>query len=105
MYLWTRLTAEGGDKLNLDVRVEPDNKKGNGSNNPQPQSYEREWTTNVEDALISIDGQLKDNSDEIQFSDKGSEQKAEQQKMETKGYSQGCKGCYDYYIDWNRLQE
>ena len=59
--LVTRLTAEGGDKLNLDVRVEPDNKKGNGSNNPQPQSYEREWTTNVEDALISIDGQLKDN--------------------------------------------
>ena len=55
--LVTRLTAEGGDKLNLDVRVEPDNKKGNGSNNPQPQSYEREWTTNVEDALISIDGQ------------------------------------------------
>ena len=64
--LVTRLTAEGGDKLNLDVRVEPDNKKGDGSNKPQPQSYEREWTTTVEDALISIDGQLKDN--QMQFS-------------------------------------
>lgn len=64
--LVTRLTAEGDDKLNLDVRVEPDNKKGDGSNKPQPQSYEREWTTTVEDALISIDGQLKDN--QMQFS-------------------------------------
>ena len=64
--LVTRLTAEGGDKLNLDVRVEPDNKKGDGSNKPQPQSYEREWTTTVEDALISIDGQLEDN--QMQFS-------------------------------------
>ena len=59
--LVTRLTAEGEDALNLDVRVEPDNAKGNGNNNPQPQSYQREWTTTVEDAVISIDGQLKDN--------------------------------------------
>ena len=61
--LVTRLTAEGGDKLNLDVRVEPDNEAGGGSNKNtiQAQSYQREWETTVKDALISIDGQLKDN--------------------------------------------
>lgn len=64
--LVTRLTAEGDDKLNLDVRVEPDNEKGGSTNNPQPQSYQRTWDTTVKDALISIDGQLKDN--QMQFS-------------------------------------
>ena len=66
--LVTRVTAEGKDKLNLDVRVEPDNKKGNGSNNPNPQSYQRDWTTNVEDGMISISGALKDN--QMKFSSK-----------------------------------
>ena len=39
--LVTRLTAEGGDKLNLDVRVEPDNEAGGGSNKIQ---YRRSLT-------------------------------------------------------------
>ena len=105
--LVTRLTAKGGDKLNLDVReVEPDNKKGDGSNNPQPQSYEREWTTTVEDALISIDGQLEDN--QMQFS---SQTKVLNRSggtaagMEIRKFSKGCKGCYHHYFHWNRLQK
>lgn len=64
--LVTRLTADGDEKLNLDVSVKPDNEKGGGSNNPQEQSYKRDWGTTVKDGLISIDGQLKDN--QMQFS-------------------------------------
>lgn len=64
--LVTRLTAEGDETLNLDVSVELDNKKGNGSNNPQEQSYKREWETTVKDGLLSIDGKLQDN--QMQFS-------------------------------------
>ena len=83
--LVTRLTAEGGDKLNLDVRVEPDNEAGGGSNKNtiQAQSYQREWETTVKDALISIDGQLKDN--QMRFSSQTKVlTEAEQQKTETK---------------------
>ena len=64
--LVTRLTADGDEKLNLDVSVKPDNEKGGGSNNPQEQSYKRDWETTVKDGLLSIDGQLKDN--QMQFS-------------------------------------
>lgn len=66
--LVTKVTAKGSDKLNLAVRVEPDNQKGNGSNNPSAQSYQRDWTTNVKDGMISISGALKDN--QMKFSSK-----------------------------------
>lgn len=59
--LVTRISADGGDKLNLDVRVEPDNQKGGGSNNPSAASYQRSWTTSVKDGLISVEGALSDN--------------------------------------------
>lgn len=103
----TRLTAEGGDKLNLDVRVEPDNEAGGGSNKNtiQAQSYQREWETTVKDALISIDGQLKDNQMRFSSQTKVLTEGGTTEDGDEKGHSQGCKGCYDYYIDWNRLQE
>ena len=59
--LVTKITAKGKDKLNLDVRIDPDNEKGDGSNKPEPQSYKRDWTTTVKDGMISISGTLKDN--------------------------------------------
>lgn len=58
--LVTRLTAEGGT-LDFDVRVEPDDQKGGGSNNPSAESYGRSWDTDVKDGVISINGELTDN--------------------------------------------
>ena len=59
--LVTRLEAKGNEKLNFDVRVEPDNEKGSANNNPQPKSYQRKWDTSVKDGVITIDGTLDDN--------------------------------------------
>lgn len=59
--LVTRITAEGEGSINMDVRVEPDNAKGGGSNNPSSSSYTREWETVVKDGMISVDGELDDN--------------------------------------------
>ena len=60
--LVTRLTATGGSgKLNFDVKVNPDNEKGNAANNPGASSYQRDWTTTVKGGEITVAGALKDN--------------------------------------------
>ena len=60
--LVTRLTATGGSgKLNFDVKVNPDNAKGGGSNNPGANSYQRDWDTKVNGGEITVAGTLKDN--------------------------------------------
>lgn len=60
--LVTRLTATGGSgKLNFDVKVNPDNEKGGGSNNPGANSYQRDWNTTVNGGEITVAGTLKDN--------------------------------------------
>ena len=60
--LVTRLTATGGSgKLNFDVKVNPDDKKGNAANNPGASSYQRDWTTTVKGGEITVAGALKDN--------------------------------------------
>ena len=60
--LVTRLTAAGGNgKLNFDVKVDPDNEKGGGSNNPGANSYKRDWNTKVNGGEITVAGTLKDN--------------------------------------------
>ncbi len=60
--LVTRLTATGGSgKLNFDVKVNPDNAKGGGSNNPGANSYQRDWNTKVNGGEITVAGTLKDN--------------------------------------------
>ena len=58
----TKLTATGGSgKLNFDVKVNPDNEKGGGSNNPGANSYQRDWNTKVNGGEITVAGTLKDN--------------------------------------------
>ena len=60
--LVTKLTATGGSgKLNFDVKVNPDNEKGGGSNNPGANSYQRDWNTKVNGGEITVAGTLKDN--------------------------------------------
>lgn len=60
--LVTRLTATGGNgKLNFDVKVDPDNEKGDGSNTPGANSYKRDWNTKVNGGEITVAGTLKDN--------------------------------------------
>ena len=60
--LVTKLTATGGsDKLNFDVKVNPDNEKGGGSNNPGANSYQRDWNTKVNGGEITVAGTLRDN--------------------------------------------
>lgn len=60
--LVTRLTATGGSgKLNFDVKVNPDDEKGNAANNPGASSYQRDWTTTVKGGEITVAGALKDN--------------------------------------------
>lgn len=87
--LVTRLTAEGGT-MDFDVRVEPDNKKGGGNNNPSQNSYSRTWNTTVSDGLLSINGELKDN--QMKFSsqtkvvaDKGGKVKDGSEKVSVSG--------------------
>ena len=56
----THITAEGGnEKINLDVKVEADNKAGDGPNTNN--GYQRESTTTVSGGMISLEGQLRDN--------------------------------------------
>ena len=60
--LVTRLTATGGNgKLNFDVKVDPDNEKGGGSNRPGANSYQRDWNTTVNNGEIKVAGTLRDN--------------------------------------------
>ena len=60
--LVTKLTATGGSgKLNFDVKVNPDNEKGGGSNNPGANSYQRDWNTKVNGGEITVAGTLRDN--------------------------------------------
>ena len=64
--LVTRLTAENGGTLDFDVRVEPDEKKGESNNDAGANSYARTFDKKVSDHAIAIDGQLKDN--QLKFS-------------------------------------
>ena len=57
----THITADGSEKISLDVSVEPDNNRGDAVNGIGDSSYERDWDTKVSNGLISINGQLKDN--------------------------------------------
>ena len=57
----THITADGSEKISLDVSVEPDNSRGDAVNGIGDSSYKRDWDTKVSNGLISINGQLKDN--------------------------------------------
>ena len=58
----THITADGSEKISLDVSVEPDNEKGGAVNNiTTPSTYTRSWTTDVSEGLISVNGTLTDN--------------------------------------------
>ena len=57
----THITADGSEKISLDVSVEPDNNRGDAVNGIGDSSYKRDWDTKVSNGLISINGQLKDN--------------------------------------------
>lgn len=58
----THITADGSEKISLDVSVEPDNSRGSAINNGiGDSSYQRTWDTTVSDGRISINGQLTDN--------------------------------------------
>ena len=57
----THITADGSEKISLDVSVEPDNNRGDAVNGIGDSSYKRNWNTTVSNGLISINGQLKDN--------------------------------------------
>ena len=59
--LVTNITAEGNGDIDVEVAVQPDNVKGNGSNNPGSSSYTRNATTTVKNGMISIEGKLDDN--------------------------------------------
>lgn len=59
--LVARIIADGKDRLNLDIKIIPDNKEGGGPNHPAPESYEREWNTVVRNNTLFIQGKLKDN--------------------------------------------
>ena len=57
----THITADGSEKISLDVSVEPDNSRGSAINRIGDSSYQRTWDTTVSDGRISINGQLTDN--------------------------------------------
>ena len=58
----THITADGSEKISLDVSVEPDNEKGGAVNKiTTPSTYTRSWTTDVSEGLISVNGTLTDN--------------------------------------------
>ena len=57
----THITADGSEKISLDVSVEPDNSRGSAINGIGDSSYQRTWDTTVSDGRISINGQLTDN--------------------------------------------
>ena len=57
----THITADGSEKISLDVSVKPDNNRGDAVNGIGDSSYKRDWDTKVSNGLISINGQLKDN--------------------------------------------
>ena len=58
----THITADGSEKISLDVSIEPDNSRGDAVNDGiGDSSYKRDWDTKVSNGLISINGQLKDN--------------------------------------------
>ena len=57
----THITADGSEKISLDVSVEPDNNRGGAVNGIGESSYKRDWNTEVSNGLISINGQLQDN--------------------------------------------
>lgn len=57
----THITADGSEKISLDVSVEPDNTSGGAVNSIGDSAYKRDWNTTVSGGLISVNGQLKDN--------------------------------------------
>lgn len=58
----THITADGSEKISLDVSVEPDNSRGSAINGIGDSSYQRTWDTTCQsDGRISINGQLTDN--------------------------------------------
>ena len=57
----THITADGSEKISLDVSVEPDNTSGGAANSIGENGYKRTWDTTVSDGRISINGQLTDN--------------------------------------------
>ena len=57
----THITADGSEKISLDVSVEPDNTSGGASNSIGENGYKRTWNTTVSGGRISVNGQLTDN--------------------------------------------
>ena len=57
----THITADGSEKISLDVSVEPDNTSGGAANSIGENGYKRTWDTTVSGGRISIKGQLTDN--------------------------------------------
>ena len=57
----THITADGSEKISLDVSVEPDNTSGGAANSIGENGYKRTWNTTVSGGRISVNGQLTDN--------------------------------------------
>lgn len=57
----THITADGSEKISLDVSIEPDNTRGGAANSIGENGYKRTWDTTVSGGRISINGQLTDN--------------------------------------------
>ncbi|WP_455774031.1 glycosyl hydrolase family 95 catalytic domain-containing protein, partial [[Ruminococcus] lactaris] len=57
----THITADGSEKISLDVSIEPDNTSGGAANSIGENSYKRTWDTTVLGGRIFINGQLTDN--------------------------------------------
>lgn len=57
----THITADGSEKISLDVSVEPDNTSGGAANSIGENGYKRTWDTTVSGGRISVNGQLTDN--------------------------------------------
>lgn len=57
----THITADGSEKISLDVSIEPDNTSGGAANSIGENGYKRTWKTTVSGGRISVNGQLTDN--------------------------------------------
>ena len=57
----THITADGSEKISLDVSVEPDNTSGGAANSIGENGYKRTSNTTVSGGRISVNGQLTDN--------------------------------------------
>ena len=59
--LVTRITADKANALNFTVAVEPDNNAGSSTNGVAENTYKRDFTTTVEDGMLTVEGTLRDN--------------------------------------------